>query len=174
MENILDEMNVHFDRYGQYSKSGQRRILDLLRIGFDDPDHDYDPNIFDCTYVLTFYYKDYLVGCVCAMDNYDMQKNMSDFVKRRGSMHIDYGQKGCFIYNLAVLKVMRGKGIGSSLVKVLCNFLNRATDYFHVQIKSDNIGSEKIFMKAGFEKFKTLNGSDEDSFNIFVKKLSSL
>ena len=58
-----------------------------------------------------FIIKNILVGCICAMDNFDMQKNMSDFVQRRDSMHIDYGRKGCFIYNLAVIKVMRKKRI---------------------------------------------------------------
>ena len=172
MENILNEMNVRFDKFGKYDEPQRNKILALLKIAFSDPDHDYDPNVYDCTYVLTFYYKNLLVGCVCAMDNYDMQKNMSNFVKRRGSMHIDYGKKGCFIYNLAVLKVMRKKKIGSSLVKVLCHYLNRTTDYYHVQIKIDNVGSEKIFLGLNFEKLKTLNNGTFD-FNIYIKNIKN-
>jgi hypothetical protein len=167
-EDILNKLNVKFDRFGNYNQYEQQHIIQLLKIAFDDDEHDYDPSLYDKTYVITFYYDDYLVGCICAMDNYDMQQNMTDFIKRRESMHIDYEKKGCFVYNLAVLKVMRKRKLGSSLVKMMCYYLKGLTDYFHVQIRDGNKGSERIFEKNGFMKSKTLSNGEFD-FNIFIK-----
>ena len=172
MSNILDELTIKFDRYNKYTQKEQQNIINLLKMIFDDGEHEHDPNLFDQTYVLCFYYKTHLVGCICAMDNFDMQKNMSDFVQRRDSMHIDYGRKGCFIYNLAVIKVMRKKGLGESLLKVLQHYLGRITDYFHVQIKVGNIGSERIFEKMGFKEYKKLNNGYYD-FNIYTKNIKN-
>ena len=44
MSNILEELSIKFDRYHKYSYNEQQSILNLLKMVFDDGEHEHDPN----------------------------------------------------------------------------------------------------------------------------------
>ena len=64
MTNILEELSIKFDRYTNILIMNNSHT-NLLKMVFDDGEHEHDPNLFDQTYVLCFYYKKHLVMYLC-------------------------------------------------------------------------------------------------------------
>ena len=168
MNKLLEEIEVKTEYYKDISESNKKQIFNILSISFGD---DLDPNLKNNTIVISFFYKKYLIGMICALDNYYLAKDDRDFYSSRDSYHIDYEKSGLFIYNLCVLKSCRGKKIGKNLLKVLINKFKTKTDYLHVQILNNNIPSIKIFESFGFIKKKELKDGDQNKFSIYYKDL---
>ena len=166
MKNLLEKVEVKTEFYKDINEINRKKIFDILSISFGD---ELDPNLQESTIIISFYYKNYLIGMVCALDNYYLAKNDNDFYNSRDSYYIDYEKSGIFIYNLCVLKSCRGNKLGYNLIKVLTNKFKNKTDYFHVQIFNNNVNSIRIFEKNGFEKKKELQDGDNNKFSIYCK-----
>ena len=169
MKNLIEKIEVKTQFYKDISEKNKKQIFDILSISFGN---DLDPNLQNETLIISFYYKEYLVGMVCALDNHYLAKYDKDFYSSRDSYYIDYEKRGIFIYNLCVMKSCRGNKLGYNLVKVLLNKLRGKTDYFHVQIFNENYNSIKIFEKNNFEKKKELQDGEHNKFSIYCKFIS--
>jgi ribosomal protein S18 acetylase RimI-like enzyme len=169
MSKLIDKIIFQIKQYKDCDDLEKTKILKLLNISFDINN---DPYLLDTTIIVIFYYKDYVIGVICGMNNSDLIKN-DLFLENRVSYNIDYDKVGIFIYNLAVLKSCRNNGLGKYLVKILIShFRNIGVEYFHVHIDEDNKYSLNIFEKLGFKIKKTLMNSENKPFNLltlFVK-----
>lgn len=166
MKDLIKNIKVKTEYYKDINENNKKQIFDILSISFGN---DLDPNLRENTLIISFYYKDYLVGMICALDNFYLAKNDNEFYRSRESYYIDYEKKGMFIYNLCVLKSCRGNKLGNNLLKVLINKLKSKIDYLHVQILNSNEPSINIFKKNGFEKKKEMTDGDQNKFSVYCK-----
>lgn len=171
MSDLLDKIECRIKSYGNCTSEEKGHILKILVMAFGE---DNDPYLLPTCSVIMFYYGKYLVGMVSGMENYDLVMNNEHYQSNKSTYHVDYDKKGVFIYNLAVLRSCRRKGLGDALVKVLMNhYKKKGVDYFHTQVDDDNIGSSRIFEKSGFGVQKTLANSKNKNFKLmtfFYKK----
>ena len=152
----MEDYNIQLIKYKDCEKKLRESILNTLFKSFGS---ELDPCLYDESILQLLYYKKYLVGMICGIDNYELLK----FNSPKGYVIKDH-KKGMFIYNLCIKSFFRKKGFGKILLKLFLNTYKDCCDYFHVQIFSDNKSSLKIFNSCNFQEFKRMSTSDDKEF----------
>lgn len=152
----MDDYNIKLIKFKDCDIHLRKDILNTIFKCFDNS---LDPCLYDESVLQILYYKKYIAGMICGIDNYELLK----FNSSKG-YHILNNKRGMFIYNLCIKPFFRKKGFGKILLRLFMKTYVNYVDYFHVQIYSTNTPSLKIFKSCKFEEKKRLRTDDDNEF----------
>jgi ribosomal protein S18 acetylase RimI-like enzyme len=152
----MEDYNIQLVKYKDCDKSLRTSILNTLFTSFDK---NLDPCLYDESILQLLYYKKYLVGMICGIDNFELLR----FNSPKGYI-IKNNKKGMFIYNLCIKPFFRKRGFGKILLKLFLNTYKDESDYFHVQIFAKNTPSLNIFNSCNFKEQKRMKTNGEEEF----------
>jgi len=123
------------------------------------------------TLIITLIINNILVGTISLISNDDLLKYFESKEKSIENLMGIYtfrADKGLFIYNLAVDKRFRNKGIAKKLLEIAM-YIGRLKDFKYCQAHCENIVSETIFKNKGFNLENSFSNSKKQN----VKLMSS-
>ena len=120
------------------------------------------------TLIITLFINKILVGTVSLMSNDDLLKyfeNKNQSIESLMSIYTFRAEKGIFIYNLAVGKKFRNKGIAKKLLEIAM-YVGRLKKFKYCQVHCENIISETIFKNRGFNLENSFSNSNKQNVKL--------
>jgi hypothetical protein len=120
------------------------------------------------TLIITLFINKMLVGTVSLMSNDDLLKyfeNKNQSIESLMGIYTFRAEKGIFIYNLAVGKKFRNKGIAKKLLEIAM-YVGRLKKFKYCQVHCENIISETIFKNRGFNLENSFSNSKKQNVKL--------
>ena len=110
------------------------------------------------TFIVMIIENDEIMGLVCLVSNNDLIKFLEKkmLIEDISEMYSIRAAKGIYIYNLAVSKKYRKRGIGTHLIKIAI-YISRYFNFKYSHVHCENVVSENMFIRERFFKEKYYN-----------------
>ena len=111
----MEDYNIQLVKYKDCDKSLRMSILNILFTSFDK---NLDPCLYDESILQLLYYKKYLVGMICGIDNFELLR----FNSPKGYI-IENNKKGMFIYNFMYKTIFQKKRFRKNIIKTIFKYI---------------------------------------------------
>ena len=125
------------------------------------------------TYIISLLANNTLIGTISLIPNNDLinyLKTKGQYIESLSGIYSFRADKGIYIYNLAVIKDFRGKGIAQKLLDIAM-YVAKTKEFNYCHTHCENDISEHIFRKRGYNLENTFQNEKKQTIKLMTSWL---